>query len=91
VLEALPRIMAAVASAGGALTVFVIALVSVVRRQRVVGNALIALGTVVLSMSGLLNSVLGEMDAFAVTLTAGVTILFAGFLATSSRASATSA
>ena len=44
------------------------------------GNLLIALGTAVLSFSGLLNSVLGEMDAFAVTLTVGITILFAGFL-----------
>src|SRR5688500_10523998 len=64
VLDALPRVLAAVSSAGGAATVFVIAVWSVVRRQRVVGNALIALGTVVLSASGLLNSVLGEMDAF---------------------------
>jgi hypothetical protein len=80
VLPALPRVLAAVASAGGAVTVFAIAVWSIVRRQRVVGNALIALGTAVLSASGLLNSVLGEMDAFAVTLTAGVTVLFAGFL-----------
>jgi hypothetical protein len=83
VLEALPRVLAAVCSAGGALTVFGIALWSIVRRQRVLGNALIALGTATLSASGLLNSVLGEMDAFAVTLTTGVAILFAGFLAAS--------
>jgi hypothetical protein len=88
VLDALPRVFAAVASAGGATTVFVIALWSAIRRQRVVGNALIALGTVVLSMSGLLNSVLGEMDAFAVTLTIGVAILFAGFIAASRATSA---
>ncbi|MCP4084129.1 MAG: hypothetical protein GY745_03590, partial [Actinomycetia bacterium] len=31
-----------------------------------------------------LNSVLGEMDAFAVTLTLGITILFAGFLVSTS-------
>ena len=100
VLEALPRVLAAACSAGGALTVFAIAIWSIVRRLRVLGNALIALGTLTLSMSGLLNSVLGEMDAFAVTLTIGVAILFAGFLAASassrpaapsSRASATSA
>lgn len=46
----------------------------------VVGNLLIAAGTAILSASGLLNSVLGEMDAFAVTLTLGITVLFAGFL-----------
>jgi hypothetical protein len=99
VLEALPRVLAAVSSAGGALAVFGIAVWSIARRQRVVGNALIALGTATLSASGLLNSVLGEMDAFAVTLTAGVALLFAGFLASaptstrapSSRASAGSA
>jgi hypothetical protein len=94
VLGVLPRVLAATSSAGGALAVFGIALWSIVRRQRVVGNALIALGTATLSASGLLNSVLGEMDAFAVTLTIGVAVLFAGFLAassSSSRASATSA
>jgi hypothetical protein len=84
VLGVLPRVLAATSSAGGALTVFGIALWSIVRRQRVVGNALIALGTATLSASGLLNSVLGEMDAFAVTLTLGVAVLFAGFLAASS-------
>ena len=95
VLGALPRILAAACSAGGALVVFAVALWSIVRRRRVLGNALIALGTVILSASGLLNSVLGEMDAFAVTLTVGVSVLFAGFLASSrgarSRASARSA
>ena len=85
VLDALPRVLAAVCSAGGALAVFVIAVWSIARRQRVIGNALIALGTATLSASGLFNSVLGEMDAFAVTLTAGVALLFAGFLASSSE------
>jgi len=95
VLGVLPRVLAATSSAGGALAVFGIALWSIARRQRVVGNALIAAGTATLSASGLLNSVLGEMDAFAVTLTVGVAVLFAGFLASASsgppRASATSA
>ncbi|MCP3913463.1 MAG: hypothetical protein GY713_21250 [Actinomycetia bacterium] len=53
-------------------------------RPAAAGNVLIALGTVVLSTSGALNSVLGEMDAFAVTLTLGITILFAGFLVSTS-------
>jgi hypothetical protein len=48
--------------------------------QRVVGTGLIALGTVVLSASGSLNKRFGEMTAFAITLTIGVIILFAGFL-----------
>lgn len=50
--------------------------------RRAVGLALLTLGTVVLSLSGTLNSVLGEMQAFAVTLTIGIAILFAGFLIT---------
>ena len=48
------------------------------------GNAVIALGTAILSMSGLLNSALGQMEAFAVTLTVGVSVLFTGFLVASS-------
>jgi hypothetical protein len=80
----LPRVLAAVCSAVPAVVIFAGAAWSAVRfrrdARRVWSNALIALGTVVLSSSGLLNSVLGEMDAFAVTLTAGVTILFGGFL-----------
>ncbi len=44
------------------------------------GNALIALGTVVLGASGTLAGRLGEDEAFAVTLVVGVTVLFAGFL-----------
>ncbi|MBW3614348.1 MAG: hypothetical protein KY439_03445 [Actinobacteria bacterium] len=78
-----PRILAAVASGLGALTIFAGAVWSAWRHRRgrlVAANALIALGTLVLSASGLLNSVLGEMDAFAVTLVAGITVIFAGFL-----------
>lgn len=87
----LPRILAAVASAGGALVVFGGAALSVARllrgggaRRLAAGNALIALGTVVLSTSGLLNSVLDEMEGFAVTLAVGITVLFAGFVVASS-------
>lgn len=81
----LPRVLAALASAGGALVVFGGALWSALRLRRsqprlVVGNLVIALGTAVLSTSGLFNSLLGEMEAFAVTLTVGIAVLFAGFL-----------
>ncbi|MCA1692898.1 MAG: hypothetical protein LC733_12135, partial [Actinobacteria bacterium] len=41
---------------------------------------LIALGTLVLGTGGLFNSVLDEMEAFAVTLVVGITLIFAGFL-----------
>jgi hypothetical protein len=46
-------------------------------------NLLIALGTLVLSASGLLNSVVGAMTGFSVTLLVGISVIFAGFLATS--------
>lgn len=52
------------------------------------GNGAIALGTAILSASGLLNSVLGEMDAFATTLTVGIVVLFTGFLVATAPASA---
>jgi hypothetical protein len=92
VFGVLPRVFAAVGSAGGAFVVFAGAIYSLIglfvgkrrgvvaSRRRVAGTALIALGTVVLSASGSLNKRFGEMTAFAITLTIGVVILFAGFL-----------
>lgn len=47
------------------------------------GNVLIATGTIVLSLSGTLAARLGKDRAFAVTLLAGVVVLFAGFLVAS--------
>ena len=47
------------------------------------GNVLIALGTVILSMSGAFSGRLGKDTAFAVTLLAGVVVLFVGFLVAS--------
>ena len=92
----LPRVLAAVASGAGALVVLGGAAWSAWRLRRraaarpgstrlAVANGIIAFGTVVLGASGLLNSVLGEMEGFAVTLTLGITLLFAGFLATNAR------
>lgn len=49
-------------------------------------NAVIATGTLVLSASGLANSVLDDMDAFAVTLAVGISVIFAGFLLTTTGA-----
>jgi hypothetical protein len=49
----------------------------------VVGNLLIATGTIVLSASGTLAGRLGKDTAFSVTLLIGVTVLFAGFLVAS--------
>ena len=85
----LPRVLAAVASGAGALIVLGGAAWSAWRLWRragpshlAVANAVIAAGTLVLGASGLLNSVLGEMEGFAVTLTVGITLLFVGFLVT---------
>jgi hypothetical protein len=83
VFNALPRVLAAVASGGGALVVLGGAVWSAWRQRRgrmLWANVVIAAGTLVLGASGLLNSVLGEMEAFAVTLAIGVSILYAGFL-----------
>lgn len=52
-------------------------------RRLAAGNMLIAAGTLVLSASGTLAGRLGKDRAFAVTLLAGVVVLFAGFLVAS--------
>jgi hypothetical protein len=58
-------------------------------QRLVVGNLLIAGGTLVLSASGTLAGRLGKDRAFAITLLIGISILFAGFLVASATASAT--
>lgn len=83
VFGALPRVMAAVASGVGATVIILGAAWSAwrFRRGRMLwANVLIALGTTITGMSGLLNSVMDEMDGFAITLTVGITVIFAGFL-----------
>jgi hypothetical protein len=54
-------------------------------RRHAASNTLIALGTLVLSGSGTLAGRLGEDRAFAVTLLAGVVVLFSGFLVASTQ------
>jgi len=54
-------------------------------RRLVVGNVLIAVGTLVLSASGTLAGRLGKDRAFAVTLLVGICVLFAGFLVATSN------
>jgi hypothetical protein len=84
----LPRILAAVASAAGALVVIGGAVWSAWRlwragagsRRLVLANGLIAAGTLVTGASGVLNSVLDKQTGFAVTLLIGIGIIFAGFL-----------
>jgi hypothetical protein len=88
----LPRALAAFASSSGALVVIVGAVWSAVRdRRRAVANSLIAGGTVVLGAGGVLNSVVGAMNAFSISLLLGVGLIFVGFLAATSATSTTSA
>jgi len=49
-------------------------------KRLVASNVLIACGTVILSASGSLAGRLGEEQAFAVTLSVGVVVLFVGFM-----------
>ncbi|MEP7112870.1 MAG: hypothetical protein ABI862_06365 [Ilumatobacteraceae bacterium] len=51
--------------------------------QLVVGNLLIATGTIVLSASGTVAGRLGKDTAFSLTLLIGISVLFAGFLVAS--------
>jgi hypothetical protein len=80
VFPVLPRVLAGVASAGGAIVILAGAVWSMVRSRGLLANALIAGGTLVLGASGTFNSVLGAMTAFAVTLMIGITMIFAGYL-----------
>ena len=84
-----PRILAAAGSGVAAFVIVAGAVLSAVRlarrrstRRLALANGLIAVGTVVLGAGGILNSVLNEMDGFAVSLVAGITVIFAGFLLT---------
>lgn len=90
VLGALPRTLAAVGSGVGAVVVFAGALWSAWHYLRpgpaprhgrlVAANLLIAAGVLVLSAGGTLEGVLGGGDeAFAATLLAGITVIYAGF------------
>ena len=57
-------------------------------RRLAIANLFIATGTLILSAGGLLNSVVNEMDGFAISLVAGISVIFVGFLMTSSQSSA---
>jgi hypothetical protein len=93
-LDALPRILAAVGSGLGAVIVLGGAVWSAVRFGRTrslgtgrlaAGNALIALGTLVLSSGGLIQGAVGHDEAFAITLATGITVIYAGFVVASSQ------
>ena len=99
-LPVLPRVLAAAGSGLGAVVVFVGAAYSAFRfaRRRTPGsghlaggNALIALGTLILSSGGLLQGVVGHDESFVISLAAGISVIYAGFVVASGRAPADSA
>jgi hypothetical protein len=54
-------------------------------------NGLIAAGTLILSGGGLLQGVIGHDEAFTISLAAGITVIYAGFLVASRRPRAAAA
>jgi hypothetical protein len=95
VFGALPRILAAVGSGVAATVIIVGAVWSAARFARERGapghsrlagaNALIALGTLVLSSGGLVQGAVGHDEAFAATLAVGISIIYGGFLLAATR------
>jgi hypothetical protein len=82
-----PRVLAGACSGIGALVLVAGAVWSAARlarrrttRRLAAANVLIAVGTLVLSAGGLLNSVADEMTSFAIAHAIGITVVFAGFL-----------
>lgn len=93
--DAAPRVLAALGSGVGATVVLVGALYSLVRlvtgppvpgRGRLAtANALVAVGTLVLSSGGLVQGAVGHDEAFALSLALGIVVIYAGFLAADGR------
>jgi len=95
VFDAFPRILAAVGSGVGAVVILAGACWSgfryardrsAPRHARLAGaNALIALGTLVLSSGGLIQGVVGHDEAFTLSLAIGISVIYAGFLTAEGR------
>jgi hypothetical protein len=95
VFDAGPRALAAIGSGVGATAIIVGAVWSAVRFGRsrrsgadarlVVANALVAIGTLVLSGGGLVQGIVGHDEAFALTLAIGIGVVYAGFLVAEGR------
>jgi hypothetical protein len=91
-LDALPRALAGIGSGVGAVVLLGGAIWSAIRFSRVrspgsgrlaIGNVLIALGTLVLSSGGLIQGSVGHDEAFAISLAAGISVIYAGFVVAS--------
>ncbi len=90
VFDVLPRVLAAAGSGLGALVIFGGAVYSAARFARdrstpgsarlAAANALIALGTIVLSSGGLVQGIVGHDEAFALSLAIGISVIYSGFL-----------
>lgn len=97
VFGALPRILAAVGSGVGATVIIGGALWSAWRYARArrapgharlaVANALIALGTLVLSSGGLVQGIVGHDEAFTLSLATGIGVIYVGFVVAEGRSS----
>lgn len=88
-----PRVLAGAGSGLGATVILGGAVWSAIRfardhnapnHARLAGsNALIALGTLVLSSGGLVQGIVGHDEAFAISLATGISIVYAGFVVAS--------
>lgn len=95
VFDAFPRALAAIGSGVGAVAILAGALLSAARfardrrsgdNARLAGaNALVALGTLVLSGGGLVQGLVGHDEAFTLTLAIGIGVIYAGFLLAEGR------
>lgn len=85
-----PQVLAAIGSGAGATVLVVGALLSAIRllgeraepgrRRLAAANLCIAAGTLVLSSGGLVQGLVGDDEAFALTLAVGIAVIYAGFL-----------
>jgi hypothetical protein len=95
VFGAFPRALAAIGSGVGAVVILAGACWSgyrylrdraAPRSARLAGaNGLIALGTLVLSSGGLVQGVVGDDEAFTLSLAIGISVIYAGFLVAEGR------
>jgi hypothetical protein len=100
VLDAFPRALAGIGSGTAAVVIVVGAIWSATRYLRdrespragrlAAANALIALGTLVLSSGGLVQGAIGHDEAFTLSLAVGITVIYAGFLVAEQRRAAPS-
>jgi hypothetical protein len=97
VFGAFPRVLAAAGSGIAAIVILAGAIYSAVRYARdrstpgharlAAANALIALGTLILSSGGLIQGLVGHDEAFTLSLAVGISVIYVGFLVAEGRSS----